>query len=168
MTQDRANPKEVSPSSRTTIRLDVHAHLIPLRNADVNGLPGLAWTPAGLLDITMCLAHGGGVTAAVAGRLERGQTAGRSGIDIAGEMVTQTLQHFYVDGITHDAAALQLVATTHGADRVLFGSDWPFVMGLSDPHRQLAGVDPRLLQRIFVDNPERLLRATTDSVDRVR
>ena len=110
--------------------------------------------------IIVCLAHGGGVTAAIAGRLERGQTTGRSGTDTAGAKVTQSLRRFYVDCITHDAAALQLAAATHGADRVLFGSDWPFVMGLPDPHRQLADVDPRLLQRIFIDNPERLLRDT--------
>jgi aminocarboxymuconate-semialdehyde decarboxylase len=116
---------------------------------------------SGVLDrhpgITVCLAHGGGVTAAVAGRLERGRSTGRSGPDTAGANVTQALRRFYVDCITHDAAALQLVAATHGADRVLFGSDWPFVMGLPDPARQLADVDPHLLQRLCVDNPERLL-----------
>jgi aminocarboxymuconate-semialdehyde decarboxylase len=110
-------------------------------------------------DITFCLAHGGGATAAVAGRLQRGQSTGRSGVTTEGDRVRQGLRRFCVDCITHDAAALQLAATIHGPDRVLFGSDWPFVMGLPDPHKQLFDVDPKLLQSIFVDNPERLLRA---------
>ena len=110
-------------------------------------------------DITFCLAHGGGATAAVAGRLQRGQSSGRSGVATEGDKVRQGLRRFCVDCITHDAAALRLAATIHGDDHVLFGSDWPFVMGLPDPHKQLADVDPKLLQSIFVDNPERLLRA---------
>jgi aminocarboxymuconate-semialdehyde decarboxylase len=110
-------------------------------------------------DITVCLAHGGGATAAVAGRLQRGQTSGRSGVPTEGDKVRQGLRRFWVDCITHDAAALQLAAIIHGPDRVVFGSDWPFVMGLPDPHQQLADIDPTLLQRILIDNPERLMRA---------
>jgi aminocarboxymuconate-semialdehyde decarboxylase len=110
-------------------------------------------------DITVCLAHGGGATAAVAGRLQRGQSTGRSGLPTEGDKVRKGLRRFSIDCITHDAAALQLAAITHGAEHVLFGSDWPFVMGLPDPHQQLADVDPTLLQGIFVDNPERLMRA---------
>ena len=109
-------------------------------------------------DLTVCLAHGGGVTAAVAGRLERGRSTGRSGLSIEKNKVRQGLSRFYVDCITHDAAALRLAASVHGEDHVLFGSDWPFVMGLPAPHEQLADVDSTLRKRVLVDNPEQLLR----------
>ncbi|MEQ1806829.1 MAG: amidohydrolase family protein [Burkholderiaceae bacterium] len=109
-------------------------------------------------NITFCLAHGGGATAAVAGRLERGQATGRPGADLGGEGVRRGLRRFCVDCITHDPAALQLAAAVHGSDRILFGSDWPFEMGLFEPHTQLAGVDAELLQGIMVENPPRLLR----------
>ena len=62
-----------------------------------------------------------------------------------------------VDCITHDADALALAAQVHGAERILFGSDWPFAMGLGDPHAELQHVDAALRQRIFEDNPRRLL-----------
>ena len=110
-------------------------------------------------DISFCLAHGGGATAAVAGRLQRGQSTGRSGVSAEPDGIRRGLRRFCVDCITHDAAALRLAAFVHGADHVLFGSDWPFVMGLPDPHRQLSDVDPTLLRGLFIDNPERLLRA---------
>ena len=109
-------------------------------------------------DLTVCLAHGGGVTAAVAGRLERGRRTGRSGLSTERDKVRQGLRRFYVDCITHDAAALRLAASVHGEDHVLFGSDWPFVMGLPAPHEQLAELDAALRKRVLVDNPEQLLR----------
>jgi aminocarboxymuconate-semialdehyde decarboxylase len=107
--------------------------------------------------ITFCLAHGGGAIAAVAGRLQRGQDTERPGAYLGGERVKQALRRFCVDCITHDAATLELAATIHGADRILFGSDWPFDMGLSQPHRQLEGVTDALRRGIFEDNPARVL-----------
>jgi aminocarboxymuconate-semialdehyde decarboxylase len=44
-----------------------------------------------------------------------------------------------------------------GTDRVLFGSDWPFPMGLLQPHEQLAQTDPSVKKAMFCDNPARLL-----------
>lgn len=107
--------------------------------------------------MTVCLAHGGGSFAAVAGRLQRGQDTGRPGAYLGGEKVRQALRRFCVDCITHDAASLQHVAGTFGASRVLFGSDWPFDMGLADPRRQLEGVEPGLLELIFRRNARALL-----------
>ncbi len=109
-------------------------------------------------NITFCLAHGGGATAAVAGRLERGQVTGRPGAYLGGERVRQALRRFCVDCISHEPAALQLAAAVHGDAHILFGSDWPFEMGLFEPHAQLAAVDAELLQGIMVENPQRLLR----------
>ena len=45
----------------------------------------------------------------------------------------------------------------HGQDHILFGSDWPFSMGLPDPHGQLADTDAALRRLIFQDNPRRFL-----------
>jgi aminocarboxymuconate-semialdehyde decarboxylase len=39
---------------------------------------------------------------------------------------------------------------------VLFGSDWPFSMGLSELHRQLADIDADLRCKIFRDEPKAL------------
>jgi aminocarboxymuconate-semialdehyde decarboxylase len=107
-------------------------------------------------DMTICLAHGGGAAAAVAGRLERGQITGRPGADTGAERSRLAFKRFCVDCIAHDADALKLAAAMHGQDRVLFGSDWPFSMGLPDPHKQLADTDASLRRRIFQDNPKAL------------
>jgi aminocarboxymuconate-semialdehyde decarboxylase len=107
-------------------------------------------------DMTICLAHGGGAAAAVAGRLERGQITGRPGADTGAEKPRLAFKRFCVDCIAHDADALKLSAAMHGQDRVLFGSDWPFSMGLPDPHKQLADTHASLRRRIFQDNPKAL------------
>jgi aminocarboxymuconate-semialdehyde decarboxylase len=116
---------------------------------------------AGILEryaqMTICLAHAGGTTAALAGRWERGQATARPGLDLTLEAPKRALRRFCVDCIAHDDVALHLAAGTFGHDRVLFGSDWPFPMGLLQPHQQLAQTSPRTRQAIFCDNPARLL-----------
>ena len=106
--------------------------------------------------MTICLAHGGGAAAAVAGRLERGQVTGRPGADTGAEKPRLAFKRFCVDCIAHDADALKLAAAMHGEERVLFGSDWPFGMGLPEPHKQLADTDTALRRKIFSDNPKAL------------
>jgi aminocarboxymuconate-semialdehyde decarboxylase len=79
--------------------------------------------------IRFCLCHGGGVTAALAGRWQRGIDTARPGIDPPSLRVADALRRFYVDDLVHDDAVLELLGSTFGADRVLAGSDWPFPMG---------------------------------------
>ncbi len=108
-------------------------------------------------DMTVCLAHAGGASAAVAGRLERGQVTGRPGADTGAEKPRLAFKRFCIDCIAHDAGALQAAAAMHGRERVLFGSDWPFSMGMPDPHKQLAETEIGLRRLIFQDNPRRFL-----------
>ncbi len=79
--------------------------------------------------IRFCLCHGGGVTAAVAGRWQRGIDQARPGIEPVSLSVPEALRRFYVDDLVHDDAVLDLLRTTFGPERVLAGSDWPFPMG---------------------------------------
>jgi aminocarboxymuconate-semialdehyde decarboxylase len=91
----------------------------------------------GVLDrfprIRFCLAHGGGATAAMAGRWQRGFDTARPGIDPGRTPPRAALSRFFVDSIVHDDDALRLVAAVFGPDKIVFGSDWPFPMGLPDP-----------------------------------
>jgi aminocarboxymuconate-semialdehyde decarboxylase len=43
-----------------------------------------------------------------------------------------------------------------GEDRILFGSDWPFSMGLPDPAAQLADVRADLRAKILAADADRL------------
>ncbi|WP_328999112.1 amidohydrolase [Kribbella sp. NBC_00709] len=79
--------------------------------------------------IRFCLCHGGGVTAAVAGRWQRGIDTDRPGIEPVSLPVIEALRRFYVDDLVHDDAVLELLNETFGPERVLAGSDWPFPMG---------------------------------------
>ena len=79
--------------------------------------------------IRFCLCHGGGVTAALAGRWQRGIDTARPGIEPPSLSVADALRRFYVDDLVHDDAVLELLGSTFGPDRVLAGSDWPFPMG---------------------------------------
>ncbi len=119
---------------------------------------------AGVLErypsITVCLAHAGGTTAALAGRWERGHATARPGLNLTQETPKHALRRFCVDCIAHDDAALDLARETFGKDRVLFGSDWPFPMGLLQPHEQLAQTDPFARKAMFCDNPAGLLNDT--------
>lgn len=103
--------------------------------------------------LRFCLAHGGGTTAMLAGRLQHGFSTGRQGIDTTREAPREALSHFLVDCITHDNKALAFVADTFGSERVVFGSDWPFPMGVMEPHQQLDTLPARLRQRVFWHNP---------------
>ncbi len=79
--------------------------------------------------IRFCLCHGGGVTAALAGRWQRGIDTARPGIVAPSLPVADALRRFYVDDLVHDDAVLGLLVSTFGVERVLAGSDWPFPMG---------------------------------------
>jgi aminocarboxymuconate-semialdehyde decarboxylase len=102
--------------------------------------------------LLICLAHGGGTTAAVAGRIERGRVTGRPGVEKRTTNLREKFQRFCVDCIVHDADAFRLTCEVHGDDNVLFGSVWPFSMGMPKPHSQLAGIDPKLRHKIFAEN----------------
>lgn len=115
---------------------------------------------SGIMDrhpaMRICLAHGGGSVPAVAGRLERGQTVRRPGAYIGARPATEAMRGFCADCITHSPAALELAASVFGEDRILFGSDWPFSMGLPDPHAQMQDVRSDLRAKIFAADGDRL------------
>ncbi len=115
---------------------------------------------AGVLErhphITICLAHAGGTVPAVAGRWQRGFATGRPGVDTQVEAPAKALRRFCVDCIAHDDTLLDLAASVFGEERIVFGSDWPFPMGVIKPHEQLAGLSESRRRAIFCDNPAKL------------
>jgi aminocarboxymuconate-semialdehyde decarboxylase len=106
-------------------------------------------------DLHVCLAHGGGLSPAVVGRLQRGYDAKRPSVDLQLSTPQTIARRALIDCIVHDPNALQLAAEVFGEGNVLFGSDWPFPMGLPDPHVQLAGIAANLRKGIFNDNVTR-------------
>ena len=107
--------------------------------------------------LSLCFAHGGGVAPMVAGRWQRGLDTARPGVDPAGPAPEAQLRRIYVDCICHSEAAARLSEEVFGTDKVVFGSDWPFPMGLTAPHAQLGDFDPGRRQRYLSANPKALL-----------
>jgi aminocarboxymuconate-semialdehyde decarboxylase len=108
--------------------------------------------------MTLCFAHGGGLAPMAAARWDRGRATARPGIDPSVAPAMQQLRGVHVDCICHGEPAAQLAEATFGAERVLFGSDWPFPMGLIEPHEQLQDFVPERRSRFVADNPRQLLR----------
>ena len=92
-----------------------------------------AGVPARHPQIRFCLAHAGGVFPALCGRLQRGVETRRPGLRLDEEVPLQAARRFYADCIAHHPAALRLATEVLGEDRILFGSDWPFPMGITSP-----------------------------------
>src|SRR5438128_10895675 len=78
-------------------------------------------------DLKVCIAHGGGPACFAMGRLDRGwqgRADARSGI----QQPPSTYQRrLYYDSVTGSEEALRFLLDQVGADRVVLGSDWPFV-----------------------------------------
>lgn len=116
--------------------------------------------------IRLCFAHGGGLAPIVAGRWQRGHATARPGIDPAAPAPEALLRRIHVDCICHSEPAAALAEATFGSDKVVFGSDWPFPMGLVEPHEQLGNFEEGRRARFLSDNPRRLLEQFgADAVD---
>lgn len=108
--------------------------------------------------MTLCFAHGGGLAPMAAGRWDRGHATARPGIDPSGPSPMQQLPGVHVDCICHSESAAILAEATFGQEQVLFGSDWPFPMGLIEPHAQLQDFAAERQLRYKTGNPRQLLR----------
>jgi aminocarboxymuconate-semialdehyde decarboxylase len=79
-------------------------------------------------ELRILLAHGGGVLAALRGRLAHERAIHPGGADLLASM-----RQFYVDTVVHDTDVLRDVVDFFGSDHVLLGSDYPFDMGVERP-----------------------------------
>jgi aminocarboxymuconate-semialdehyde decarboxylase len=78
-------------------------------------------------DLKVCVAHGGGPACFGMGRLDRGWQV-RSEARMHIQHPPSTYQRcLYYDCVTNSEVALRFLIDQVGADRVVLGSDWPFV-----------------------------------------
>jgi aminocarboxymuconate-semialdehyde decarboxylase len=117
-------------------------------------------------NMTLCFAHGGGLAPMVAGRWERGHATARPGLDPAGSAPAGQLRKVYVDCICHSEPAVRLAESVFGQDKVVFGSDWPFPMGLIEPDEQLRDFAEERRTRCCSANPLRLLERLAECDNR--
>ena len=79
-------------------------------------------------DLRVCLSHGGGYTCFGIGRMDRGWQVRPEARGSLSKPPSAYLSRFYYDTITHDERALRFIIDSVGAERVVFGTDWPYDM----------------------------------------
>lgn len=91
-------------------------------------------------DLKICLGHGGGYTCYGIGRLDHGwQVRSEARVHLT-QPPSAYLRRFYYDCIVYTEPALRYLIDTVGADRVVFGTDWPYDMALDWPVAWILGM----------------------------
>jgi aminocarboxymuconate-semialdehyde decarboxylase len=78
-------------------------------------------------DLKVCIAHGGGPACFGMGRLDHGWKVRSEARRHIHKPPSTYLRRLYYDCVTNSEAALRFLLDHTGADRVVLGSDWPFV-----------------------------------------
>ncbi len=112
-------------------------------------------------DLKVCIAHGGGAACFGMGRLDRGwQVRSEARTNISRPPSTYQRQLYY-DCITMSEAALRFLIDSVGIDRVVLGSDWPFVPWDPSPTGWIQGLkslSQEEKEKILYQNLESLLK----------
>jgi aminocarboxymuconate-semialdehyde decarboxylase len=91
--------------------------------------------------LRLVVVHGGGFAPYQIGRWDRGWTTGaRGAAEHLTRLPSEELRNLYFDTVLHSAQSLRHLVDVVGADHVLLGSDYPFVMGEPEPVSALAAV----------------------------
>jgi aminocarboxymuconate-semialdehyde decarboxylase len=78
-------------------------------------------------DLKVCIAHGGGPACFAMGRIDRGWQVRADARGGARALPSTYQRRLYYDSVTGSEEALRFLLDQVGADRVVLGSDWPFV-----------------------------------------
>jgi aminocarboxymuconate-semialdehyde decarboxylase len=84
-------------------------------------------------NLRVVFAHGGGSVPFIIGRMERGWRVWPPARERLAEPPSEQLTRCHFDSVVWDAASLELLVRRVGAERVLLGSDYPFIMGEERP-----------------------------------
>ena len=114
-------------------------------------------------DLKIVLGHGGGYTCFGIGRMDHGwQVRAEARANIQ-QPPSAYLRRFYYDCIVYTESALRFLIDTVGADRVVFGTDWPYDMALDWPVSWILAMESLTQaekEAILWRNLERLLGLT--------
>src|SRR5215468_10226475 len=84
-------------------------------------------------DLKIVLGHGGGYTCYGIGRMDHDWQVRSEAREHISQPPSAYLRRFYYDCIVYTESALRFLIDTVGADRVVFGTDWPYDMALDWP-----------------------------------
>ena len=111
-------------------------------------------------DLKVCIAHGGGPACFGMGRLDRGWQVRSEARRYIHKPPSTYQRRLYYDCITNSEAALRFLIDQVGVDRVVLGSDWPFVQWEPSPVAWVQGLQsltPEEKSKILWENLAQLL-----------
>jgi aminocarboxymuconate-semialdehyde decarboxylase len=112
-------------------------------------------------DLKVCIAHGGGPACFAMGRIDRGWQSRPEARQHIPEPPSRYQRRLYYDCVSGSEAALRFLLDQVGADRVVLGSDWPFVPWHPSPVawvQGLASLSQEEKEKILWRNLEALLK----------
>jgi aminocarboxymuconate-semialdehyde decarboxylase len=110
-------------------------------------------------DLRVCIAHGGGGACYAMGRLDRGWQGTPAERRSIPRPPSQYQRHFYYDTVVGSEKALRFLLDEVGVDRVVLGSDWPFVPWHPSPVTWVQG-----LASLTADEKEKILWRNLESL----
>jgi aminocarboxymuconate-semialdehyde decarboxylase len=110
-------------------------------------------------DLKVCIAHGGGPACFAMGRLDRGWQGRPDARGGARQPPSTYQRRLYYDTVTGSEKALRFLLDEVGADRVVLGSDWPFVPWHPSPVTWVQG-----LASLTADEKEQILWRNLESL----
>ena len=119
-------------------------------------------------NLRICFAHGGGSFAFLLGRLENAWRHHPAARGVCELPPSQYLNRFYVDSAVFDRRALQFLVDIMGAERIVYGSDYPFPLG-EHPMGELirsSQLSPLAKERLLYRNARQFLNFGTDPANR--
>jgi len=112
-------------------------------------------------DLKVCVAHGGGPACFAMGRLDRGWQGTADTLRVIKQAPSTYQRRLYYDTVVGSEKALRFLLDEVGDDRVVLGSDWPFVPWHPSPVtwlQNLKTVTPGEKEKILWRNLESLLK----------
>jgi len=110
------------------------------------GLAAASLVTGGMLErhphLRIALSHGGGAFSVMLPRIQHGWSTSKPVRDSLPKAPIEYARKFYVDTLVYDPHVLRHVIHTFGRDRVMIGTDYPFVIMDRDPHRSIDAIDP--------------------------
>jgi aminocarboxymuconate-semialdehyde decarboxylase len=110
-------------------------------------------------DLKVCVAHGGGPACFAMGRIDRGWKGRPDARGQAQQPPSAYQRRLYYDTVVGSEKALRFLLDEVGVDRVVLGSDWPFVPWHPSPVAWVQG-----LKSLTPDEKERILWRNLESL----
>lgn len=106
-------------------------------------------------DLRVCFSHAGGSFFGTIGRIEHGFNCRPDLVAIDNPNNPRDyVGKFWIDSITHDAAALEFIMKTQPSNRICLGSDYPFPLGDLEIGKYITemGLDESTVEDIFCNS----------------